>query len=64
VYRPELFETIKAGARAPLAPLLRAAMQRGAVTGERFTGLWFDVGTPERLQQLDRMMSARKEKRL
>jgi MurNAc alpha-1-phosphate uridylyltransferase len=61
VYRPELFDTIKAGERAPLAPLLRAAMQRGAVTGERFTGLWFDVGTPERLHELDRMVSARKE---
>jgi NDP-sugar pyrophosphorylase family protein len=33
------------------------------VTGERFGGLWFDVGTPERLQELNRMVAARQEKR-
>jgi len=63
LYRPQLFDAIKAAERAPLAPLLRAAMQRGAVTGERFGGLWFDVGTPERLQELNRMVAAREERR-
>ncbi len=63
VYRPQLFDAIKPGARAPLAPLLRTAMQRGAVTGEHFSGLWFDVGTPERLQELNRLVAAREEKR-
>jgi len=38
--------------RFPLAPLLRVAAARGAVTGELFTGLWSDVGTPERLAAL------------
>ena len=39
--------------KAPLAPVLRNAMQQQQVTGEHFTGEWFDVGTPERLQCLN-----------
>ena len=39
--------------RFALAPVLRAAMRRGAVTGEHFGGRWVDVGTVERLRALD-----------
>lgn len=39
--------------RFKLAPLLRAAMVHGRVTGEHHRGRWTDVGTPERLAQLD-----------
>ena len=39
--------------RFRLAPLLRAAMARGAVTGEHHRGQWTDVGTPQRLAELD-----------
>lgn len=39
--------------RFRLAPLLRAAMGRDAVTGEHYRGRWTDVGTPERLVRLD-----------
>lgn len=53
VYRPELFDGIAPGTRAALAPVLRAAAARGRVTGERYTGRWVDVGTPERLARLD-----------
>jgi len=64
VYRPGLFDGWQAnigdvpGAeesppRFPLAPLLRAAMARGAVTGEHHRGHWTDVGTPDRLGALD-----------
>ncbi len=52
VYRPELFRPLADG-EAKLAPLLRAAMQHDVVSGEHFTGAWWDIGTPERLQQLD-----------
>lgn len=38
--------------RFKLAPLLRAAMGRGAVTGTHHQGRWTDVGTPDRLQTL------------
>jgi len=41
------------GVAAALAPLLRAAMDRGEVSGEVYTGAWTDVGTPERLAQLN-----------
>ncbi|WIM06898.1 MAG: nucleotidyltransferase family protein [Candidatus Nitricoxidivorans perseverans] len=54
IYRPELFEDIGRGTKAKLAPLLRAALQAGRVSAERFDGRWEDVGTPERLAQLDR----------
>jgi N-acetyl-alpha-D-muramate 1-phosphate uridylyltransferase len=64
IYRPRLFDTWRtiigdtpgAGDTPPrfkLAPLLRAAMARNAVTGEHHRGLWTDVGTPDRLAQLD-----------
>jgi MurNAc alpha-1-phosphate uridylyltransferase len=56
LYRPELFEGCEAGA-FPLAPLLRQAMARGQVTGEHYRGLWMDIGTPQRLQELDTLLS-------
>lgn len=41
------------GTAAPLAPLLRRAMDAGRVTASRFDGAWTDVGTPERLAELN-----------
>lgn len=41
------------GEKAALAPLLRAAMDAGRVTASLYTGRWTDVGTPERLAQLN-----------
>ncbi len=41
------------GVAMALAPLLRAAMDRGQVSGEVYAGPWTDVGTPERLAQLN-----------
>lgn len=42
------------GVAAPLAPLLRQAMDAGRVTAQRYDGRWTDVGTPERLAELCR----------
>ena len=56
IYRPALFSGVRGGA-FPLAPLLRQAMERGRVSGERLPGRWVDVGTPARLQALDGMLS-------
>jgi MurNAc alpha-1-phosphate uridylyltransferase len=53
VYRPQLFAGIRRGERAQLAPLLRAAMAAGRVSGELHAGRWTDVGTPQRLAELD-----------
>lgn len=52
VYRAELFAGHAAG-RFPLAPLLRAAARRGEVSAEYYGGQWIDVGTPQRLKELD-----------
>lgn len=43
-----------AGVKAPLAPLLRRAMDAGRVSASLYTGRWTDVGTPERLAELNR----------
>lgn len=53
LYRPAMFGHISRGSVAPLAPLLRKAIAKGLVSGEHHTGLWVDVGTPERLRELD-----------
>lgn len=57
LYRKALFEGLPAGnpegLKAPLAPLLRAAMDNGQVSAEIYTGPWTDVGTPQRLAQLN-----------
>lgn len=63
VYRPQLLEGWREAVpdpvlangkpKFPLAPLLRARMARGAITGEHHRGRWTDVGTPERLDRLD-----------
>ena len=52
VYSPELFASCKADVAAPLAPVLREAMQGDRVSGEYFAGYWLDVGTPARYHQL------------
>ena len=57
LYRRSFFAGMPAGnpqgLKAPLAPLLRAAMDNGQVSAELYTGPWTDVGTPERLAQLN-----------
>jgi MurNAc alpha-1-phosphate uridylyltransferase len=55
VYRPELFADCSPGA-FPLGPLLRKLMDAGQVSGERYTGSWFDIGTPERLDAVNRVI--------
>ena len=52
VYRKALFRDCSPG-KFPLAPVLRTAIAAGEVTGEHYGGRWWDIGTPERLAQLD-----------
>jgi N-acetyl-alpha-D-muramate 1-phosphate uridylyltransferase len=53
LYHKDLFKTVEVGTPAKLAPLLRAAMAQNQVSGEKYTGPWHDVGTPQRLQELN-----------
>jgi len=57
LYQPALFAGLQPG-KSPLAPLLREAMDRGEISGEHHAGQWFDIGTPQRLDELDEMLSA------
>ena len=58
VLSPALFNGCQAGA-FKLAPLLRQAMARGQVSGEHYAGCWVDVGTHERLAQVEQLLGAR-----
>ncbi len=52
VYHADLFKDYPRGKLA-LAPILRKAMDQQQVTGEFYQGIWHDVGTPERLSELE-----------
>lgn len=58
VLRPALLAGSSPGA-FPLAPLLRAAADRGQVSGEVYRGKWMDVGTPESLRALRDLLGTR-----
>jgi MurNAc alpha-1-phosphate uridylyltransferase len=56
IYEPRLFDGCGAGAFA-LAPLLRQAISQDRVSGELHSGQWIDVGTPERLEKLETVLT-------
>lgn len=58
VFRPEFFGGCEGG-RFPLAPLMYEWARKGRVSGERYEGRWWNVGTPVQLLQLDRELTAR-----
>lgn len=53
VYRPEFFRDCPGG-KFPLLPWLKSAMELEALSGEQYTGLWADAGTPESLRALQK----------
>ena len=55
VHTPAFFQGCQAG-HFPLLPLWRAAADRGELSGELYGGRWSDVGTPERLADLERVL--------
>ncbi len=57
VIDPALFTGCQPGAFR-LAPLLVEAMEQGLVTGERLQGRWVDVGTHERLAEVEQLIAA------
>ncbi|CAG0972286.1 N-acetyl-alpha-D-muramate 1-phosphate uridylyltransferase [Methylophilaceae bacterium] len=59
VYRPALFSTVAVGSPAKLAPLLRQAIGDGLASAEHHHGVWHDIGTPQRLNELNEKLKAR-----
>ena len=53
VYHPDLFKEIVKGEPAKLAPLLRKAIDNNAATAQYYQGIWHDIGTPQRLAELE-----------
>ena len=53
LYHRDLFKDVELDVPTKLAPLLREAMADNRVSGEKYTGPWHDVGTPQRLQELN-----------
>ena len=51
-YSPKLFDGLTAEKNA-LAPLLREAMKKEKVSGSLYKGVWYDIGTPQRLQAIN-----------
>ena len=59
VYHPSLFASVGRGQAAKLAPLLREAMAKQLATASYYDGVWHDIGTPERLHNLDQQLMTR-----
>jgi MurNAc alpha-1-phosphate uridylyltransferase len=53
LYHRDLFKDLELDVPSKLAPLIREAMAENRVSGEKYTGPWHDVGTPQRLQELN-----------
>ena len=56
VMSPVLLDAVKPGEKAPLAPLLYQAAAQQRLSGELYHGLWQDVGTMERLAELEKRL--------
>ena len=62
VLDPALFATFAPG-RQPLKPILDAAIARRELHGLRYDGSWMDIGTPERLETVNRLLGTRRSPR-
>jgi len=51
-YSAKLFEGLE-NKKMPLAPILREAAENGRVSGSLYDGKWYDIGTPERLKEIN-----------
>lgn len=53
IYQPKIFEDINIEPVAKLAPILKKLIDAKCISGEVYQGLWFDIGTPERLNEVN-----------
>ncbi|EDZ63357.1 nucleotidyl transferase [Sulfurimonas gotlandica GD1] len=52
-YSPKLFNNLEYG-KSALSPLLRDAIAKNEVSGELFNNIWHDIGTPQRLEDINK----------
>ena len=57
---PALVSAVVRGTKAQLVPYLRSAADAQRLSGELFAGLWQDVGTAQRLAELETQLASRK----
>jgi MurNAc alpha-1-phosphate uridylyltransferase len=57
-YHPLLFSSVARGEKQRLATLLKQPILQGLISGEHYQGLWSDVGTPQRLAELETLLSS------
>jgi MurNAc alpha-1-phosphate uridylyltransferase len=53
IYQPKIFEDINLEPVVKLAPMLKKLIDSKSISGEAYRGLWFDIGTPERLNEVN-----------
>jgi N-acetyl-alpha-D-muramate 1-phosphate uridylyltransferase len=58
-YHPTIFKSVVRGEKCRLATTLEYPMSHGQITGEHYRGQWSDIGTPERLAELDAWLRVR-----
>jgi MurNAc alpha-1-phosphate uridylyltransferase len=54
VYHPRFFNDMEAGVKMQLLPLLNSSISNSLIKGELFKGMWSDIGTPERLEIINK----------
>lgn len=52
VYHLDMFKAVESG-KAGLRPLFDDLIAKGLMSGSHHSGMWFDIGTPERLTELN-----------
>ena len=55
VYHPRFFNEIKIGVKTRLFPLLKDSISNSLIKGELFKGIWSDIGTPQRLEIVNKI---------
>lgn len=56
IYSPSFFQQSENG-KYPLAPMIREYISQQQISGELYTGSWWDIGTPQRLEQLQKLLA-------
>ncbi len=57
VFDPSLFANLEQG-RMPLKPVLDTAIGNNKISGQVFRGEWYDIGTAQRLEELNKRLTS------